>query len=928
MSGCVYGLWLTTFMLKLLSQLESPEELRKRFVANPTSFYDSDYIVLQEELLHMDEKLFLQNLDQYENAAVPGQKKIKRILVLHCKGDYYATKAQWPEAMVCYESAASLAKEEGLQLAEATVNHALIGVYLKRQQWMRLYEVFQSNDAIYESLDLIPEKINTLLQFSLYYQFCGCLEDSAKIIKSIFHLNEMISKTPVRHNYTHNRVLIYLAKANLEKKSRHFHKALEYCLQVEVILKEFVFGNQDSQFLSRYQALVLALKTECYLDLGYEEKSKKMIERLEALSEKMPDVVNPFKVNVLRAEYEFQFNNFPLPISEWLVQLKDLILMGETEFALEQFTRILKHFHKNFPLTHYEKIMIYYESFLRLCDRKLPIKVRKDFHSYYNFNPHQRVMISPHHMMIKFVEVSRELMSEYDVKRLAKKVLLMMVDFTQMERGLFVIGGRQPEMAAFHELNSKNINDESTEEALCRRLATFSAKTGRTLNISDLTTVNLNEQFLPEEYQTERWHLLQSKSVIVVPFMLDEHVLGAVYLDSKVRRPQHNDEEITFLENFAMNVAMALKNADSFSRKDQALMTVQRELTDQRQQLIHQFSISSFIGASEKTHALLHVVEKIAESSASVLLLGESGVGKEVVAKTIHYNSHRKQKPFVAINCGAIPENLLESELFGYERGSFTGAAEAKKGLFEQAGEGTIFLDEIGELPMSMQVKILRVLEENEVMPIGANQPRPVHVRVVCATNRNLEEMIQQGTFRSDLYFRINVITIKVPSLRDRKSDVPLLIRHALKLYADENKVPVKTMSADALNFLMNYPWPGNVRELINVVYNLSIFVETPTIGLNDIKARPELFQIHQHSHSSQAILSQDPMVELSHKIDEGELTLSDAKQEFEKLQIARALKLCSGKITSASTLLQMPRPQVSRLIKKYGLKEEDERMH
>jgi DNA-binding NtrC family response regulator len=226
---------------------------------------------------------------------------------------------------------------------------------------------------------------------------------------------------------------------------------------------------------------------------------------------------------------------------------------------------------------------------------------------------------------------------------------------------------------------------------------------------------------------------------------------------------------------------------------------------------------------------------------------------------------------------------------------------------------------------MSMQVKILRVLEESEVQPIGAARPRKINARVICATNRNLEEMVKAGTFRQDLYFRINVISIKIPSLRERKADVPLLIRHALRMYGEENGVPSKSIAAEALNYLMNYPWPGNVRELINVVYNLSIFVEGPRIDLSDIVSRPELFHKAEEQLEAKALPADDPILHLSEKIDQGLLTLSDAKHEFEKLQILRALRMCSGKITTASNLLQMPRPQVSRLIKKYGIKEEDE---
>lgn len=910
-------------MLKLLSQLESPQELRKRFCQNPDSFYDTDYLILQEELLQDEERCFLESLDDYFKEVQHDGRVGKQILILHLKGDYYFHRQRTTEAMVCYESAAELAKSSEHRFAEASINQALIGAYLNRQKWGRLDELFQRNDEIYDSLDMVSEKINTLLQSSLFQQFCGGLEESAKSIKSIYHLNEMIAKTPVKTNYLQNRILIHLAKANLEKKLGHYLKAVEYCQQVESLLKEFIFENRDPAELAWYQSIVFVLKTECYFDLGYSDKSNKMIQKLETLCGKFPNVIAPLKVSVLRAAFEFQFNDFPLSVDEWLVQLKDLFTAGETEFCLEQFLRVLKLFHKNYPISHYEKLLTYYESLLRLCDRKLPVKARKGFHAYYSFNPHHRIKISPHHMMIKFVEISRELMNEYHIPTLARKVLQTMIDFTQMQRGLMMFGTGESEVVAAHQLRQKMLSDPDSDEALCLKLAQFSLRTGRTLNVSDLTAINLNEEILAEEYQSARWETLKAKSVIVVPFMMDDRVLGVAYLDSRSRRPAHNEDEIAFLENFAQNVAIALNNASCFARKDEDLLKAQRQIAEQRNQLIHQFAINNFIGISERTRELLQTVGKISDSNATVLLTGESGVGKELIAKTIHYNSARRQRPFVALNCGAIPEHLVESELFGHVKGSFTDAYNDKKGLFEQAHEGTIFLDEIGELPMNMQVKILRVLEEGEVLPVGARQPIKIDARVICATNRCLEEMTRIGTFRHDLYFRINVITIKIPALRERKADIPMLIRHTLKMYADENDMPVKTISADALNYLMNYPWPGNVRELINVVNNLAIFVEGHRIELDDVKNRQELFRTFENPVDLPP--ADDPIVKLSQRIEQGELSLSEAKQEFEKLQILRALRMCSGRITTASDLLSMPRPQVSRLIKKYNLKEDEE---
>jgi len=333
------------------------------------------------------------------------------------------------------------------------------------------------------------------------------------------------------------------------------------------------------------------------------------------------------------------------------------------------------------------------------------------------------------------------------------------------------------------------------------------------------------------------------------------------------------------------------------------------------------YSFENFIGICEITRTFLDTLKKVSQTFATVLICGESGVGKELAAKMIHYNSPCKDKNFVAINCGAIPEALLESELFGYEKGAFTGADDHKKGLFVEADRGTIFLDEIGEMPLNMQVKLLRVLEESEVFPIGGSHPISIRTRVVCATNKDLIQMVRDGTFRQDLFYRINVVTLEIPPLRQRKADIPLLIQHALKQYALENQVPEKRISPEALGCLTDYLWPGNVRELVNVMYNLAIFVEGNAIELEHLQRRPELFQSRERQSVKQ---QQSPVSILSEQIDAGELTLANAKKEFERLQILRALHMSHGNVTTASRHLQMSRPQVSRLIKKYGLKEKE----
>ncbi len=237
-----------------------------------------------------------------------------------------------------------------------------------------------------------------------------------------------------------------------------------------------------------------------------------------------------------------------------------------------------------------------------------------------------------------------------------------------------------------------------------------------------------------------------------------------------------------------------------------------------RKQLEKEYDFSRIIGDSPAIKKIINEVKRFADAKSNVLLLGETGTGKELLARAIHYNSKRADKPFIPINCSAIPENLMESELFGHVKGAFTGAISLKKGLFEEANGGTVFLDEIGNLSIGLQSKLLRVLEDYQIRPVGGTQSVRIDLRFICATNRNLEAAVNEGEFREDLFYRINVITIKLPPLRERKEDIEPLVKYLIQKYSSDLGKPVKDMSAETLKLLTDYHWPGNVRELQNII--------------------------------------------------------------------------------------------------------------
>jgi len=311
--------------------------------------------------------------------------------------------------------------------------------------------------------------------------------------------------------------------------------------------------------------------------------------------------------------------------------------------------------------------------------------------------------------------------------------------------------------------------------------------------------------------------------------------------------------------------------------------------------LTERYDFGNIVTRSEQMKTLLHAVARVAATESTVFVRGESGTGKELIARAIHLASSRMDKPFVAVNCAALPETLLESELFGHEKGAFTGAVKSAKGLFAQAHEGTIFLDEIGDMPLSTQAKFLRVLQERQFYPVGGERPLQVDVRVIVATNQNVEELVKQGRFREDLYYRIHVIPVTLPPLRDRKEDIPVLTEHFLRKFSDRMGKQVKGITPGALQRLMRHDWPGNVRELENTIE----------------------YAVAMSSHD---IVTEDMILPATTVTEEMVKPLKEAREDFEKVYLVKLLEITQGNVSSASNLAGKYRADFYNLLKKYNI--------
>ena len=338
-------------------------------------------------------------------------------------------------------------------------------------------------------------------------------------------------------------------------------------------------------------------------------------------------------------------------------------------------------------------------------------------------------------------------------------------------------------------------------------------------------------------------------------------------------------------------------------------------LTKREEREVEEEAESGIVGSSKVMQEVFKTVAKVAKSSITVLITGESGTGKEVIARAIHNYSDRKEKPFVAVNCAALPANLLEAELFGYEKGAFTGAVSSKKGLFEQANGGTIFLDEIGELPLPLQAKLLRVLQEKEVRPIGSERSKKVDVRVIAATNRNLEEEVRKGTFREDLYFRLNIVKIELPSLRERKEDIVPLAHHFIKRFSKEFKLPPKELSADAVDFLLSYHFPGNVRELENMILRAMVLSPSNLITAEDLKK-----QVQQETPSLESTIREFVLKVFSVEQKEKNNLYDIVVKAAERAVISEVLKRCNFNQVKAARVLGIHRNTLRKKIRELGI--------
>ncbi len=528
--------------------------------------------------------------------------------------------------------------------------------------------------------------------------------------------------------------------------------------------------------------------------------------------------------------------------------------------------------------------------------------------------------------LIKLLEINKALNSELNLKKLLDFILDTVVEVVNAERGFLLLKEKSKLIVKV----SRNIDKETIkrpEFKVSQSIAKQVFTSGEPLITSDAQDDDRLTGFMSV-------HGLKLRSVLCVPFKVKNNVLGVIYVDNRFERNIFTDEDRGLLETLSDQAAIAIENARLFEENEARQKELEKnraeleELSEQLRQKLDlqtkqldearkhaslkeyklKHDYSAIVTRSPRMFEIFRLIDKVAESSVPVLIQGESGTGKELIARAIHYNSPRKKQAFVTENCAAIPANLLESEFFGYVRGAFTGAVGDKKGLFEVADKGTLFLDEIGEMALALQSKFLRVLQEGEIRRVGGKDFTKVDVRVISASNKELFQLMRDKKFREDLYYRLNVINITLPPLRERTEDIPLLVEYFLEKIAVTSKLEKKTIHPTSLEILMGYPWPGNVRQLENEIER-ALAMSTDVI-------MPE--------NLSEELI---PKRRRSLKIGPGKTLkdiVADSAEEVEREVILNTLKEANWHKSNAAEMLGISRPTLDSKIERYHLTKED----
>jgi len=493
------------------------------------------------------------------------------------------------------------------------------------------------------------------------------------------------------------------------------------------------------------------------------------------------------------------------------------------------------------------------------------------------------------------IETGKQLLAESEVDKVLTHAMDRAIEISDAERGMIILFSEDHEIffETARNLNKTDIANPKFE--ISRTIVDRVRKKGEPICLTNA----LENPLIRNSDSVLR---LKIHSVICLPLVFNERVFGVLYLDNRSKSGVFDPEIYQFVKAYTDLISLAAYNSLEQKRFENKMNNLEADLRDN-------YRFDSIIGHHPKMLEILKLVAQIADTNATVLIQGESGTGKELIARALHYNSSRKDKPFVPINCAALSENLLESELFGHVRGAFTGAVNNKVGWFERAEGGTIFLDEVGEMTPALQVKLLRILQTGEYSRVGSTEICQCDVRLIAATSKNLLELVKKSKFREEVYYRLNVIDIWLPPLRERKCDIPLLVQHFLNIFGKKGNTPELCLSKEAEVLLLAYDYPGNIRELENIIQRAVVLVEDKYIEPRHL---PACVRIENSGTISKTNLS-------CFKIAKQRVV-----ETFEQEYITDCLKTSKGNISLAAKIAGINVKNFYEKMKKYRINPQD----
>ena len=467
-----------------------------------------------------------------------------------------------------------------------------------------------------------------------------------------------------------------------------------------------------------------------------------------------------------------------------------------------------------------------------------------------------------------------------NIDRLLNRVLELIFKAVPVERGVILLVDKQSQ-----ELTPQSTKQRNKDSKEMIKISTTMTQQVYLENIAILT----KDASIDKRFDAKTSIIAEKiRSAICVPIGTPEETFGAIYLDTKTTTYAFTEDTLRLITAIANQVAIAVENIQFHNELELTTTVLHKELRE----------VYNMIGTSKQMKEVFNTISKVAPLDSTVLITGESGTGKELVARAIHYNSKRTDKPFICVNCTTLPEALIESELFGHEKGAFTGAHATKPGQFELCNGGTIFLDEIAEMPIASQSKLLRVLEENKIRRVGGTKDIPVDIRVIAASNRNIDDALKERHLREDLFYRLKVINIHMSPLRERKGDIPLIIQYYLEKFKGKATHPIKGFSTEAVKLMESFSWPGNVRELKNCIERAIVLSKREILGPKDLDLIPQ-----------DAVFDKNKVI--------------PPLDEIEKKHIHKVLETCKGNKTKAAELLGIRRSTLYEKLKLYKINEE-----